>query len=297
MLRRACSLGLAAAFALGALTFARPVQPVSAYNLIPNGAFPRGSAPNLVAAVWPQHYFDNSTWFKNALIGGFNAWNDAPTAVFVSMEFVEDSRAQLLYWTDTNSGDGSTGGCAGWNSDNTCAFSILQLAENSSDMRSDTPVYDQQTVAHEEGHGLGLDHSCVSGALMSGPAGPCQSQQYSCNGESNCVDTPQQDDINGVVRLYGAGSSGNSGGGCSSTRTPALPGGANVGAGPVIPPVQVPERNYIDSVNSSVGAAKANPVGTAVQGVAVAKAATGKVVPWSRVPTITVGGVTIQSPC
>jgi hypothetical protein len=97
--------------AIGA-QFVQPAEPVSAYNLMSCCPFARQQAPRLVAAVWPQHTYDNSPWFTKALIGGFNAWNDTGTGAFVSMEFVADANAQIMYWTDTNPADGpSSGGC------------------------------------------------------------------------------------------------------------------------------------------------------------------------------------------
>lgn len=296
---------MAALLAVAGVQFTRPAEPVSAYNLT-CCPFGRNQAPHLVAAIWPQHYFDSSAWFKNAVIDGFNAWNDAPTAVFVSLEFTQDSNAQIMYWTDTNANDGpSSGGCQSSNTNGNCLWSLSTLVEGCSSagcsMQSGTPNYDQQSVAHEEGHDLGLNHSCVKGALMASNndgQNLCNPYPgYSCGGsisDANCVDTPQQDDINGMVNMYGNGSS-SSYGGCSSTKpplaaSPSLPS-PEMSFPPTLPPV--PDVYYLDSVESTVGAAKSKPVGTATGVADDALAATGKVVPWSaepHLPVLTIGG-------
>jgi len=70
---------------------------------------------------------------------------------------------------------------------------------------TDTPTLDQAHAGHEQGHSFGLDHSCVNGSLMAGP-----NTTFNCGGynppcaEPNCIDTPQPDDMDGAIQLYGA---------------------------------------------------------------------------------------------
>lgn len=296
-------VGVAGLAGLGG-TMVMNATPVSAYMTM-CCQFERSEAPQLVAAIWPQHWFDTSSWFENAVIDGINAWNSSPTAVDVSVEFTQDSNAQVMYWTDTNSNDVSQGGCAATRSDNTCVFGVMQLEEGCNSqgcwMQSGTPNYDMQTVAHEEGHVLGLDHSCTAGALMAGPNGNCSNggAPYSCTSESNCVNTPQQDDINGMVALYGSGS-GDSGSSCSSTSGPPAVSVPQLTLPEPPPPPTIPESSYILSIRSTVSDVESNPVGAVDNGISDAKATTGKVVPWRDVPSQVdlPGGLAVESrPC
>jgi hypothetical protein len=62
---------------------------------------------------------------------------------------------------------------------------------------SDTPTRDQGIAGHEEGHSVGLDHSCVVGALMQGP-----NTTFNCNTYGSAY-LPQPDDADGLIQLYG----------------------------------------------------------------------------------------------
>jgi hypothetical protein len=62
---------------------------------------------------------------------------------------------------------------------------------------SDTPTSDQGIAGHEEGHSVGLDHSCVAGALMQGP-----NPNFGCTGYGSAY-LPQPDDADGLIQLYG----------------------------------------------------------------------------------------------
>ena len=66
-------VGVAGLAGLGG-TMAMNATPVSAYMTM-CCQFERNQAPQLVAAIWPQHWFDSSSWFENAVIDGINAWN------------------------------------------------------------------------------------------------------------------------------------------------------------------------------------------------------------------------------
>jgi hypothetical protein len=255
---RKAVLGVLAAVLVGAGgQFTRPAQPASAYNLMTCCPYYRSQAGHLVAAEWPQHYFDNSSWFVQSIVNGFNAWNGAGTPVFVSVEFVQDSSAQIMYWTDQNTADSSSGGCQAGNTNGYCIWSEMQLVEgcvsgtNKCWQTSGTPYYDQQDTAHEEGHALGLDHSCVSDVLMSGPASPCPNQAYTpCPNSTNCIDTPQQDDIKGMEWMYGQlGQTPPPPGVCGASSpapltTPSLPS---------VPPIAVPSPASLGTIGQAPG--------------------------------------------
>ena len=257
-MRRRLFVALAGLCIAGGAVPLLPARPAEAY-MLECCAFTRQAAPRLVMAVWAQHSIDNSPWFTTAVAEGVNDWNNTPTPIFISLEYTTSTTEQIAYWTDMASAQTpgpSTGGCMNWDSNNYCTLGYADLVEGCysiCNMSSGTPNYDQAAVGHELGHALGLAHSCTSGALMSGPNSACGNggAPYSCNGEKNCINTPQNDDLNGVIDLYGRNGVVAGGG----------PGCAPTAPLPVASPLPVPA---ITPVATPPGIPLLGPVGNVV---------------------------------
>jgi hypothetical protein len=312
-MRRHVALVLAAGCTVAGAVALIPAQRTLAYMLM-GSPWPRNQVNQLVVSEWGQHYTDNSAWMEDAMTNGIQAWNSTPTPVRIQGEFYQDT-TQIEFYTEsadsTNDGH-SSGGCQALNNNSQCVWALVTLVENCywytsntqhCGMQPGTPTYDQETTAHELGHALGLAHSCTRNALMSGPNSQCSNggAPYSCYGESDCISTPQQDDINGINAMYGGNSYQSGGGGCADVAPLPTPG-VHIDSVPIIAtPSPMPGEQLAGSAEQEAFGAAANPVGAGETAANDASAATAKVVPWSSLPgpgSTTVPFVgTINRPC
>jgi len=306
--RRRLAIFLAAAAAAGGVVALVPARQAQAYNL-ECCPFSRTLAPKLVMAERPGGGTDNASWFQAAVVNGVNAWNDAPTPVYISTELYQDNKDIVFDVTDmTSDSQTSNGVCTNY-SNGVCQQATIHLYQfctsDRCGMQHSSPNYDEFIVAHETGHALGEDHSCVRNTLMSGapvnnPSCPNGNPPYSYVSESDFIGQPQQDDINGMVKMYGSDSYQYNDGCSDVAGTPSVavpaPQLQQPQALTTLPPFQhpsppsVPEApTQVQSIQQEAQGAEADPVGTGVNVANDGLAATGKVVPWYVLPSRTVG--------
>jgi len=156
------------------------------YQFYSNGgmAFPTGAQANVDQAA--------------------SEWSQQPTPVTLARD--PNNPIIFVFSYSANDGLNGQGGCYTWgNNPNECAVGYIEL----NFYYSSNPA--ENTSVHEFGHAMGLDHSCVGNSVMSGPQPNCQNQGYSY------MNTPTQDDVDGLNSVYPANnySPGGGGGGCT----------------------------------------------------------------------------------
>ena len=303
--RRRLAILLTAAVGAAGLIALIPVRQAQAYNL-ECCPFARSRAPKLIMAERPGGGTDNSSWFESGVLNGVNAWNDAPTPVYISTELYQDNQ-DIVFDVATLTSDSQlpTGVCSN-SSGGICHQATIHLFEGCTSDRCGMTAtskgtatnYDEFIVAHETGHALGEDHTCVRDVLMSGtpannPSCPNGNPPYSYWSETNFVGTPQQDDVNGMVKMYGNDSYQYDGGCSDVAGTPSVAVPTPVAQQPqaltTLPPIaSLPPTPgmpaLVQSLQDQVTAAKGDPAGTAENLANEGLAATGKVVPWYSLP-------------
>jgi len=210
-LGRPARLVVASLFALAATIPAGGSVPAQAYNVY-GWSFDHNSFTYFIAATGGNAM---PGWDVGHVNDAADSWTARPTTnLFLEPGGTSTTTAdvQVLAYTDPSDGSGGHGGCfnlfTGSNGSSYCysrsGNGYAELNFNPNDSQTTTPVYDQYIAGHELGHSVGLDHSCATPSLMRGPASPCTTEPYECASETSCTSTPQTDDDNGVIALYGA---------------------------------------------------------------------------------------------
>lgn len=154
--------------------------------------------PN-TGSPFPSQYMENVRL-------AMSDWYRTPTPIYLR-EVSYGTTADIHVWGwygDGNDNRAGIGGCAIVDGNNNSRCIIADLAINlngwtlTAQNCSNCAQANEHVAMHEGGHTLGLDHSCVDGAVMSGPAPRCPNHAY---GDA-VMTSASQDDIDGVNYLY-----------------------------------------------------------------------------------------------
>ena len=152
---------------------------------------------------------DDSDGMRSLIRDAFNAWEAVCGIDFVE---VTDSAASdiRIGWTSAAESDGPGGTLAYWQAwtwlgTSTTKDGVIAIDRADSGV-SHSDIYD--TVLHEVGHALGLDHSNIRNVVMSGGLGTEPGGLTPYWGGVPGRDPLQPDDIAGAVALWGAPTGG-----------------------------------------------------------------------------------------
>ena len=186
----------------GSVSPDRLISDYSEYRFLGNDWYPDGTVTWSFAELHlpddrRQDDFNSTLSFDETMRSitrdAFKAWEEVCGVVFVEVEDSTESNIRIGWQSDSLSdGAGGTAGLGGYGN-------VMLDPADTSHFEDEELAYD--TILHEVGHALGLDHSDIENVVMSGGLGKGGPTPYWEGVPGR--DPLQPDDIAGAVALWG----------------------------------------------------------------------------------------------